>query len=191
MKRVGSQGPKNLHLSIVSTRVRADAKRKKFPLVLPPLLHFFSNMCYEYHGACKAHQHTKKNCTTLIMEGLTKSNFALTWTREFSSASCKEILQFFIAFSLLVISILTRCSSSFFWECSPPRAFTLCKEKLPKILHLKSSSSSQEENFRGYKCFMCWAWPLGLEDLYENKGLPEARSEAAGPLFREFWEGFT
>jgi hypothetical protein len=68
-----------------------------------------------------------------------------------------------------------------------PKGFTLYKEKLPMILNLKSSSSSQEKNFRGYECFMCWAWPSDSR-IYENKGLPEARSEAA-PLIPRILRG--
>jgi hypothetical protein len=59
-----------------------------------------------------------------------------------------------------------------------PKGFTVCKAQLLNILNLRSSSSSGDKNFRGFKWFMCWAWPSDSW-IYENKGLPEARSEVA------------
>ncbi len=55
----------------------------------------------------------------------------------------------------------------------------MCKAQLLNVLNLKSFSSSQERNFRGYKCFMCWAWPPRTGGFMRIRDLPEARSEAA------------
>jgi hypothetical protein len=119
------------------------------------------------------HQHKKH---TLIMEGLTKSNFPLTWERNSARHPAKN-LQFFLAFSLFGHLNFDTMQPHVLRMLSP-KGFTVCKAQQMNILNLRSSSSSWGKNFRGYKCFMCWAWPSD-SGIYEDNGLPEARSEAA------------